>query len=251
MILGVGFIMTAAIFPVAIRQTQLNMEESSAAAIGRDAVSFIERVATESSMPSTEGVVTCPDAFWNSIRGNLRLDRDGRCAWTAVYRREPDSSCAQVYILALQSRARPNYDARDITTPGDSPATLQPRNIRVNLTHAADGRDTVEIRQNLITGSHSAAVEGTYLIIASDGAGGPNVGRIYRLGNARPDLGATTWELMPGKNMQNEEEELVNATAIIIGRALLDPTRTYDPKSNPYEGAAQDIGFYTTFVRLH
>ncbi len=251
MILGVGFIMVAAIFPVAIRQTQTNLEETSAAALGRDAANMIQRLASDQIMADTGGVVACPDAFWAAIRGNLRLDRDTRRAWTAMYRRNPGETCAQIYLLAVESRNRPTYDVRDITPAGDSPANLQPRNVRVDLTHSADGRDIVEIRQNLTTGNHAAAAEGAYLIVASDGVAGPNTGRVYRLGNARPDLSPTTWELMPGSNTQSDDEDLSGASALLIGRALADPSRPYDPSSNPYEGPAQDIGLYSTFVRVH
>src|SRR5215210_7149339 len=52
MILGVGFIMIAAIFPVAIQQTRTTGEESNAAAIARGAVKFIEENLTSADMPA-------------------------------------------------------------------------------------------------------------------------------------------------------------------------------------------------------
>ena len=45
MILGIGFIMVAAIFPVAIQQTEANNQETIAASIGRSATGFVEKVA--------------------------------------------------------------------------------------------------------------------------------------------------------------------------------------------------------------
>src|SRR5688572_31350501 len=52
MILGVGFIMVAAIFPVAIQQARTTSEEGNAAAIARGAVSFIEQNLTNADMPA-------------------------------------------------------------------------------------------------------------------------------------------------------------------------------------------------------
>ena len=45
MILGIGFIMVAAIFPVAIQQTEANNQETIAASIGRSTTGFVEKVA--------------------------------------------------------------------------------------------------------------------------------------------------------------------------------------------------------------
>jgi len=45
MILGIGFIMVAAIFPVAIQQTEANNQETIAASIGRSTTGFIEKIA--------------------------------------------------------------------------------------------------------------------------------------------------------------------------------------------------------------
>ena len=45
MILGIGFIMVAAIFPVAIQQTEANNQETIAASIGRSATGFVEKLA--------------------------------------------------------------------------------------------------------------------------------------------------------------------------------------------------------------
>src|SRR3712207_3189828 len=54
-ILGIGFIMVAAIFPVAIQQTRMTVDETSAAAIARDAIALIQRVAegSETAGPGT------------------------------------------------------------------------------------------------------------------------------------------------------------------------------------------------------
>jgi hypothetical protein len=47
-ILGIGFIMVAAIFPVAIQQTKLTADETTAAAVARSAASALEQLAAGS-----------------------------------------------------------------------------------------------------------------------------------------------------------------------------------------------------------
>src|SRR4051794_29305837 len=44
MILGIGFILIAGVFPVAIAQTQSNGEETVGAAIGRNAVAYLSQI---------------------------------------------------------------------------------------------------------------------------------------------------------------------------------------------------------------
>src|SRR5256885_1959303 len=53
MILGIGFIMLAAIFPVAIKQTAQTGEESVAAAIAREATSTLTSLNNSNLMPPT------------------------------------------------------------------------------------------------------------------------------------------------------------------------------------------------------
>src|SRR5688572_3759849 len=61
MILGVGFIMVAAIFPVAIQQAQTSTEETTSAAVSRGAINYLEKVATNSTMPATNDMLVGPD----------------------------------------------------------------------------------------------------------------------------------------------------------------------------------------------
>src|SRR5215218_4301657 len=51
MILGIGFIMVAAMFPVAIQQTRTTAEEGNAAAVARGAVKLIEENLTGVDLP--------------------------------------------------------------------------------------------------------------------------------------------------------------------------------------------------------
>src|SRR3954447_3754988 len=53
MVLGIGFIMIAAMFPVTINQTKSTMEESIGASMARGALAYLQTQATEQNFPVT------------------------------------------------------------------------------------------------------------------------------------------------------------------------------------------------------
>src|SRR4051812_32414628 len=53
MVLALGFIMIAAMFPVTIRQTQSTMEEATAASVAKGAMDYLQTVATDKMFPIT------------------------------------------------------------------------------------------------------------------------------------------------------------------------------------------------------
>ena len=53
MVLGLGFIMIAAMFPVTIRQTQATVEEANAASTAKGAIGFLQTIANEDRFPFT------------------------------------------------------------------------------------------------------------------------------------------------------------------------------------------------------
>src|SRR5947207_8516189 len=53
MVLGIGFIMIAAMFPVTIRQTQTTMEETQAANMAKEAMATLQQIATDENFPPT------------------------------------------------------------------------------------------------------------------------------------------------------------------------------------------------------
>jgi prepilin-type N-terminal cleavage/methylation domain-containing protein len=52
MILGIGFIMVAAMFPVAIRQTQLTVQETTGASVAKSGASYVARLASKFYTPA-------------------------------------------------------------------------------------------------------------------------------------------------------------------------------------------------------
>lgn len=122
MILGIGFIMVAAIFPVAIQQTGLTGEETVASNIAREATDAMTSINNSAYLPPTvanpptlaaasgQRVIgqvwglhddrmvnwtpsvptanTQRDTTWNAISGNLILPMDRRYAWVGMYKRD-------------------------------------------------------------------------------------------------------------------------------------------------------------------
>ena len=145
LILGIGFILVAAIFPVALRQTQVTSEETVAATIGKGGVSYLAKYNTQSYWSATaaaaDGLVhpIGPTAvasepiptnttLWPLISGNLILPSDPRYAWIPMYRQAPNQSYVQVILIGVQTRNRSFYD----------PMILRP--VRLALHHWKPGR---------------------------------------------------------------------------------------------------------------
>src|SRR5688500_16543884 len=115
-LLGIGFIMLAGMFPVAIQQTQTNVEESTASTVVQAAARYLGESMTLDDMPVTGDFTVTPpiyprflrvsqrfdkvlfttyphidtdNALWQKCRGGFILPQDPRFAWTALYKRNP------------------------------------------------------------------------------------------------------------------------------------------------------------------
>ena len=224
MILGIGFIMVAAIFPVAIQQARNSSEETAAAAVSRGAANFVEKVATESVMPVTNNVVVGPDfdidgdgqTLATALRGSAVTASDNRYAWVPLYRRAGDptipatwSRFAQVFMIPVLIRNESEFKPQGGTLPrvfdNGAGAPFVTANLRNGTTPGAP--DTIVFNTASQRGLPS---EGAFVIIGAavrSGRAGWNArvapqlhGRIYRLGNPVEGTGTppSTWELMPG-----------------------------------------------------
>jgi hypothetical protein len=141
MVLGIGFIMIAAMFPVTIRQTQSTVEETVGAQVARGALDYMQSVAADDLFPPTAktsndipGVLSLSSSqaaalYGNykglnqaflAVRGNMVSPDNPRIAWIPMYRRGADPNSAnifpknglpyaQVFILVVQSRNRDQY----------------------------------------------------------------------------------------------------------------------------------------------
>jgi hypothetical protein len=285
-VLGVGFIMVAAIFPVAIQQSKTTSEEASAAATSRAAVLHLQSIATELTMPRTEQENDAKPAFvapfnnvtsplvapaptvvgtgsWEAVRGNMILNTDRRRAWVPLYKRESGTSNAQVWIIAVENRARSAYEPADLLPGGN--LTPRPVNVRIldNVNNTGIDWITFAPWSAPYDRSNEAVAEGTYVVVGDDNLAAPNEGRlngrIYRVGVPASDLGlgpppANTWELAPGNDFVPEDPDgsgpdpvipaPTAALAFVVGREPVPGG------GGGYQGAAQDISIYTTFITV-
>lgn len=223
MILGIGFIMVAGIFPVALNQTQANAQETNATTVARGAANYIEhlpytstllfRQDTTSQTAKSDNIVHAFDVVtttlpngqnttpWDSVKGNLILPEDPRYAWVGLWRRPNDpvtgapSNFAQVIVIAVQCRNHGAYNF-DTSSTGDlgytgtgatAAGTFMPHPVTVRFGSGdspfSAGNDTVTFS----AADNKYIAPDTFLVVVSDGQGsGSNVstnGSIFRIGS--------------------------------------------------------------------
>jgi len=284
--------MIAAMFPVTIRQTQNTMQDTHGANAAKAALAYLQTIATNENFPVTAtaagaspvvallptiaSAATAPPGYLQA-RGNYIDPNNPRIAWVPLYRRgvavdgtpEP---YAQVIIIVMQSRNRPEYTATpqpagnnkfwsDLTpepTFGFPSATIQPISVDVQLkfnTVTGNGEMTFP---GLVGPATIPAAPGAYVVIAKDASGNSN-GRIYQLGNLL-DAATQRWSLAPGGDMNvhapssaSDDNDLTASTqSFIIGRGYADLSQPFND-ANPatgFAGAAQGIAVYTGFVQI-
>jgi type II secretory pathway pseudopilin PulG len=245
--LGIGLIMVAAVFPVAIQQRKLTGEETTAASTAATGMQVMTQIGAMNGMlpPNANVVQPLSPTAWQAVRGNLISSADPRVAWVPLYRRGAGSPTAQVFIIGVQVRNASTFTAADVT---GSPANLEPRDVEVSITDGTGGAvDTI-----VIAGSNPAAAgDGAFVIISNDtGSGGWMNGRIYRLGVATGNA-PNEYELLPGWDFSpdlgpngvsgggDDVTSINNAAAYIIGRG-------WDGAA--YTGPTMDVAAYTGFV---
>jgi hypothetical protein len=269
LILGVGFIMIAAIFPVALQQTQSSIDETTAADLARSAVSTLSAIKfTAMGLSPT----TCPSGqlapmfslhdadqtltLWRAIRGSVISTADPRYAWVAFYSWPSGSQFAKFVIITTRVRNRPSYDEyHDVVrysngivadTASSSPATLEGQSVSFTITPGTPA-GTYQVS---FASAEPAAMPLAYLVVSSDTTNTAN-GFVFRLGNLVPGSSSATWQLIPGDDLSGLTGALasgVTGTGYIVGRGLTDPT---EPTTSGYDGPAQDVAAYTTFITMN
>lgn len=266
MILGIGFIMVAAIFPVALLQSKTTQEESAAAAIARGGANYIEQIATDAIMPETGGVVRSLDQL-RELRGTLMVTADSRYAWIPFYRRGAGSPFAQVYMLPVAVRNESSYSAGPPPVIGTGPAggarnadmtaTVYDSTVTVTPPNT-DGVDIIEFPADASL-NYQAVAEGSYVIIASSpelpATGQPaRVGHIFRIGAATESQPAgpypRRWSLVPGSDYVPRTVELAGPPVTYVTPLSLDNVAVFVIGRANLEGLGQDVAAYTTFVAI-
>jgi len=279
MILGIGFIMIAAIFPVGLSQTKNNFDETQAASLARSVVQAISQASDNSAMTATvpTRLIAVP-VLDGIVRTNSISPSDPRYAAVSLYRIMGSTRYAQIFTFIV-TRSDPFIDSRDFSSfPSSSVLPLEARPVRVSI---INGIATIDSRTGAMSGNennHLAAAPGSYLIIDDDAlatnndirgvtgqtpadqtaADGRLEGRVYRLGVQQS--GTTSFELFPGSefnesfqwdadaNPANADKTVTipsirNGTGFIIGRNRISATE--------FDGSTMDVAYYTTFVTVN
>jgi hypothetical protein len=301
MVLGIGFIMIAAMFPVTIRQTQNTLGDTQGANEAQAAMAYLQSIGTNLNFPPTVPATNKParvntlydvtaaaasagaKAGYVAAKGNMINPNNPRLAWIPLYRRGvhtvagvtvPDAF-AQVFVIAVQSRNRPQYNRgynntdpySDFDVPpnavpanGDV-APLDPKPVEVTVVYNNTTQHG-ELRFTSQGGTPPWAVAGAYVIIAEDSnssepplkQAGQSNGRIYQLAEFDEQAGA--WALMPGSDMirkggataiDGDDNDIKQpAKAYMVGRGYTNAGSAADG----YSGPAQELGVYTGYIQI-
>jgi hypothetical protein len=301
MVLGIGFIMIAAMFPVTIRQTQNTLGDTQGANEALAAMAYLQSIGTNANFPSTvpgndaskpAQVLGLRDVLFPTsaagltlpgyvaARGNMIDPNNPRLAWIPLYRRGvhtvagvtvPDSF-AQVFVIAVQSRNRPEYVARtdgthlytDFDVPGNpgtgDVATLDPKPVKVTVRYDTSAQHGVLTFVDAV--ARPWAAPGAYVIVSDDKSttaplnrAGQSNGRIYQLGEAIDEANGV-WGLMPGSDMirkggatagDGDDNDIDQPSpAYMVGRGYTNAESAADG----YSGPAQELGVYTGYIQV-
>lgn len=255
MILGIGFILIAGIFPVAISQTALSQDDTIGAATARGAVAAYSSLPYLGTMIPNDGLVHrfTDDTFnvpidsttsvavkpWSLVKGNQVLKDDQRYGWVAMVRRETQDMRGQppgnalLIVVPIQLRGEAAFTPADATQFGannTAAATLMPVPIQVVLTNSDTDPD-----QCVVSGTYAeAAAPGAVVVLRN--------GRIYRLGEL-VDGSTSTYTMLPGNDLASNAESTTSAVdAYVVGRRHVGGGR--------FEGPSMAIGTYVTYIQL-
>lgn len=240
-LLGAGFIMLAGIFPVAIRQAQTSVEQTTAAAVGKLAVELLRPLVSNGNLPVTGNEVRqLPVGLEQQVRRDRVLTQDRRTGWTALYRRRANTNYAEIIVLVARVRGGDQFVHLPFVTGAD---TGQP------LVEGAFNWDNAGVSTVTLTSDDGAAVEDGYVVVAGpDGTNAAFVGNVYRLGFRQS---GDTWFLQPGA--WYDSSGTLSGKVFVFGRAGVPDGSTpdpYDAVPGSFAGASQAVGVYTTILPL-
>ena len=128
MVLGIGFIMIAAMFPVTIRQQQTTFEETVGASTANMALAYLQNNDILKNLQRTGNsewercqVFSAGENrnnnkdIWETIAGNFVLPENPRVAWVPLFRRPNNElGVAQVYMFVVFNRNRPAFETMNV-----------------------------------------------------------------------------------------------------------------------------------------
>ncbi len=282
MILGIGFILIAAIFPVGLAQTKSNFDETHAASLARSGAAEVGRLAYAADFvnPSITplqifGDNTTAAATSKIARNNMISPSDPRYAWVGLYRRVTGSQNTAQLCLFLVNRSDPIVKANTISSAPNDVAAIEPRRVRLDISTTGIATISAPVTpQNGEQYNQNAAGPGGFVLIMNDNLGnntditdtndraaasGRLNGRVYRLGTQTgnafemfpgAEFGTPTFSWDADSNTGTPDKvvpipSLINAQAYIVGR-----NRTVEPPVDTFDGPVMDVAYYTTFISL-
>jgi len=247
-ILGIGFIMVAAVFPVAVEQTRATGDEAAASELARDVMRSISSTAKAADFDHNNDGVTqsfaSNAALWPQVSGQLISPADPRYACVPFFCTNADGT-VRITVLVIRRWLHDSYTSADLAGDGD----LSPRPIAFNsISPQPGGTDVIAISKiNDTLGNYRSIAPGSFIIVSSFGEGGTTSGQMFKVAAKQSeDSDSQIWTLAPGFGLQPGESHC-SGTAAVIGSDLADPSAGAD-SDNTFAGPAQDISVYTTFI---
>ena len=206
-ILGIGFIMIAGLFPVAISQSKATADETSAAAFARVASNYVGAIGQNWNMPITcaataTDTITVPQVLalpsfttdpiidsntgplFQSLSGNVISQDDPRYAWVPFYFRGYDPNAlqqgtqaplpyAQLILICVQATNYPTFSDTDLHPASGGLRNLRGRPVRVAIANSPAGTPDYigfedSASKEAVIGMTGAVAEGCFVIIRAD-----------------------------------------------------------------------------------
>jgi hypothetical protein len=258
-VLTAGLLGVAAAVYVGVDQTRSSLDDSTAAAVARQAAATLGQVMTRDNTAECadgkfrrfiDSGVPTPGALQSAVAGSQICTTDPRYAWIPLYRRDPDSAVAQVVIVVVRAQTKETFDARDFAVfNGAYAPTLVPTPATAFGISVVDNTLAIDL-----PGGPERLGPGTLVLLNGERL----AGRLVRLGHRNDD---GTWALDPGQDLsddiapfkemarQNPDMEGKYDWKIdgyVIGRGYADVTRPADG----FAGTSQAVAAYSTMVML-
>jgi hypothetical protein len=280
-VLGIGFIMIAAIFPVAISQTQLSADDTAGVSTGYAGFALMQKLIAQEGLnaanppplgshlnyvldgtvhPIEDAAVAIPGPMnrWDLLRGNFISSSDPRFGWIPIGYKGTDLAAgtpntihrfAEFYVMAVRARNRSNLDVNDFLPK--APMTIAPLHskpiagVRIeDASVSSKGVDMVTFTPGA-TNNDAAEIGGAYILVANDNATGLMNGQYYKIG---VQLDTDMWQLDPAKDFQiNPGPDRILNTGddikAIASASVLAVGRGYDDYNAPtkWDGLSQDV----------
>jgi hypothetical protein len=287
MILGIGFILVAAIFPVGLAQTKSNFDETQTASLARSAAATLERLARESDFTNSSISPLQQPGTTNTLtriaQDNMISPADPRYAWVGLYRRIVGNNRTAQIILFVVNRSQPFTSADDFNVQ-DGVRSLEPRPVRLDVNNNIFTISNLPV-SNGNQYNASAASPGSFLVIANDNLSDSTArgaiydrdeptnsaynnaaqaavpvgflnGRIFRLGSQT----GTDFQAFPGYEFDatfqydhDNNPTTPKRTAVVprlVNAQAYIVGRNRTGPGNDFEGTTMDVACYTTFIPL-